>query len=91
VIVTMHSSKLKTRQNKNRTYKNYNSKSIKKGKDTRAHRSQRLLSELERRLDSTLDSRQSFACASTTKLEPLQVENYNKSVVCVNSTVRILI
>jgi hypothetical protein len=32
--------------------------------------------ELEQRLDSTLDSRQGFACATTTKLEPLQVENY---------------
>jgi hypothetical protein len=27
-------------------------------------------------LDSTLDSRQGFACATTTKLKPLQVENY---------------
>jgi hypothetical protein len=50
--------------------------SIKNGEDTRAHRSLRLLSELERRLDSTLDSRQGFACATTTKLEPLQVEHY---------------
>jgi hypothetical protein len=65
----------------NRTYKNYNSKSIKKGKDTRAHRFLRLLPELERRLDSTLESRQGFTYASTTKLEPLQVENYKKSVV----------
>jgi hypothetical protein len=39
----------------NTTYQNYNSKSIKKGKDTRAHRSLRLLLELERRLDSTPD------------------------------------
>jgi hypothetical protein len=31
-------------------------KSTKKGKDTRAHRSLRLLPELERMLDSTLDS-----------------------------------
>jgi hypothetical protein len=65
--------------------------SLKKGKDTRAHRSLRLLPELERRLDSTLDSRQGFACASTTKLEPLQVENYKKSVVFVSSTMSILI
>jgi hypothetical protein len=55
VIVTVHASKHKTRQNKNITYKNYDSKSIKKGKDTRAHRSLRLLPELERRLDSTLN------------------------------------
>jgi hypothetical protein len=73
---------LSTRQNKNRTYKNYNSKSIKKGKDTRAHQSLRLLLELKWRLDLTLDSRQGFACTSTTKPEPLQVENYKKSVVC---------
>jgi hypothetical protein len=66
----------------NRTYKNYNSKSIKKGKDIRAHRSPRLLLELEQRLDSTLDSRYGFAYASTTKPEPLQVENYIYSVVC---------
>jgi hypothetical protein len=38
---------LSSRQNKNITYKNYNSKSKKKGKDTRAHRSPRLLPELE--------------------------------------------
>jgi hypothetical protein len=50
--------------------------------DTRAHQSPRLLPELERRLDSTLDSRQGFACASTTKLEPLQLENYKYSMVC---------
>jgi hypothetical protein len=37
-----------------------------KGKDTRAHRSPRQLPELKRRLDSTLDSRQSFNCTSTT-------------------------
>jgi hypothetical protein len=49
---------------------------MKKGKDTRAHRSPRLLSELERRLDSTLNTRQGIACATTTKPEPLQVENY---------------
>jgi hypothetical protein len=65
--------------------------SIKKGKDTRAHRSLRLLPELEQRFDLTLDSRQGFACASTTKPEPLQVENYKKSVLCVSSTMRILI
>jgi hypothetical protein len=35
VIVTMLASKLQTKQEQ--TYKNYNSKSIKKGKDTRAH------------------------------------------------------
>jgi hypothetical protein len=91
MIVTMHAPKLKTRQNKNITYKNYDSKSIKKGKDTRAHLSLRLLSKLERRLNSTLDSRQGFACTSTIKPEPLQVENYKKSVVCVNSIMRILI
>jgi hypothetical protein len=60
---------------------------IKKGKDTRAHRSLRLLSELERRLDSQLG----FAYASTTKLKPLHMENYKKIVVCVNSIMRILI
>jgi hypothetical protein len=65
--------------------------SIKKGKDKRAHRSLRLLLKLEQRVDSTLDSRQGFACASTTKLEPLQVKNYKKSVVCVNSTMGIRI
>jgi hypothetical protein len=54
VTVTMHASKLKT--HKNRTYKNYDSKSIKKGKDTRAHQSLRQLPELERRLDLTLNS-----------------------------------
>jgi hypothetical protein len=43
------------------------------------------------RLDSTLDSQQVYACASTTKSEPLQVENYKKSVVCVSSTMRIII
>jgi hypothetical protein len=64
---------------------------MKKGKDTRAHWSPRPLSKFKRRLDSTLDSRQGFAYASTTKLEPLQVENYKKSVVCVNSIVGILI
>jgi hypothetical protein len=49
-----------------------------KGNDTRAHRSPRLLPELKR----ILDSRQGFACASTTKPEPLQVENYKYYVVC---------
>jgi hypothetical protein len=63
-----------------RTYKNKDSMSIKKGNDTRAHRSLRLLPELEQRLDSTLDSRQGFACATNTKPEPLQVENYKMSV-----------
>jgi hypothetical protein len=82
---------LSSRENKNRTYKNYNSKYTKKGKDTRAHRSQRPLLKLERRLDSTPDSRQGFTCASTTKPEPLHVKNYKKSVVCVNSTIRIRI
>jgi hypothetical protein len=48
----MHQSR---RQDKNRTYKYYESKSIKKCKDRRAHRSMRLLLELERRLDSTPD------------------------------------
>jgi hypothetical protein len=47
VIVTMHASKLKIRQDKNRTYKNWDSKSIKKGKYIRAHRSPRLLLELK--------------------------------------------
>jgi hypothetical protein len=75
----------------NRTYKNYNSKVIKKSKDTRTPRSLRLLLELERRLDLTLDSQQGFAYASTTKPEHLQVKNYKKSVVCVSSTMRILI
>jgi hypothetical protein len=56
VIVTMHASKLKIKQGHNITYKKYDSKSIKKGKDTRAHRSLRLLPELERKIDSTLDS-----------------------------------
>jgi hypothetical protein len=46
--------------------------------DTRAHRSPRILLELERRLNS----RQGFACASTSKPEPLLVENYKKSLVC---------
>jgi hypothetical protein len=36
----------------------------------------------------TLDSRQGFAYASTTKPKPLQVENYKYSVVCVNSISR---
>jgi hypothetical protein len=89
VIVTMHTSK--SRQNKNRTYKNYNSKSTKKGKDTRAHRSLRLLPELERRLDLTLDSRHDLTYTSTTKSKTLQVESYKTSVVCVSSTARILL
>jgi hypothetical protein len=55
--------------------------SIKKGKDTRAHQSLRLLPKVERRLDLTLDSRQGFTYATTTKLEPLQVKNYKMSVV----------
>jgi hypothetical protein len=42
----------------------------------------RQLPELERRLDSTLGSRQGFTYDSTTKLEHLQVENYKYSVVC---------
>jgi hypothetical protein len=84
VIVTMHTSKLKTKQE-------LNSKSIKKGKDTRAHRSLRLLQELEQKLNSTHDNRQGFTCGSTTKLELLQVENYKKSEGCVNSTMGILI
>jgi hypothetical protein len=46
---------LSSRQNKNRTYKNYNSKYIKKGKDISVHRSLRLLLDLERRLNSTSD------------------------------------
>jgi hypothetical protein len=86
VIVTVHASKHKTRQNKNITYKNYDSKSIKKGKDTRAHRSLRLLPELERRLN--LDR----------VLPALLLLNRNlykwrttRRVVCVSSTVRILI
>jgi hypothetical protein len=40
------------------------------------HRSLRLLSELERRLDLTLNSQQGFAYATTIKPEPLQMENY---------------
>jgi hypothetical protein len=56
--------------------------SIKNGKDTGAHQSLRLLLELEQRLDSTLDSRQGFTYATTTKPESLQVENYKWSVVC---------
>jgi hypothetical protein len=55
VIVTMHASKLKTKQEHN--IEELNSESIKKGKDTIAHRSPRLLLELKRRLDLTLDSR----------------------------------
>jgi hypothetical protein len=55
VIFTMYTSKLKmnTRAKHIRTR---DSKSIKKGKDTRAHRSLRLLPELEQMLDLTLDS-----------------------------------
>jgi hypothetical protein len=75
-------NEVSSRQNKNKTYKTYNSKSIKKGKDKRAHRSPRLLLKVERRLNSTLNSRQGFACASTTKPKPLQLENYKYSVVC---------
>jgi hypothetical protein len=41
----------------------------------------RLLLELKWRLDSTLNSRQGFAHTTTTKLEPLQVENYKMTVV----------
>jgi hypothetical protein len=37
----------KLKKNKNITYKNYDSKSMKKGNDTRAHRSLKLLPELE--------------------------------------------
>jgi hypothetical protein len=85
----MHTSKLKTKQEHN-IYE-LNSMSIKKGKYTIAHRSLRLLPELERRLDSTLNSEQGSTYASTTKPEPLQVENYKKSVVCVNSIMGILI
>jgi hypothetical protein len=58
--------------------------------DTRAHRSPRQLLDLEQRLDLTLNSRQGFACGSSTKPEHLQVKTYKKSVVCVNSTMRIL-
>jgi hypothetical protein len=80
VIVYTHQG---SRQNKNRTYTNWDSKSIKKENNTRAHRSLRLLLELERSLDSTLNSRQGFSCAATTtKLKPLQVENYKMSTVC---------
>jgi hypothetical protein len=56
--------------------------SIKKCNDTRAQRSLRLLPELERRLESTIDTRQGFECTSTTKPEPLQMENYKYSVLC---------
>jgi hypothetical protein len=78
VMVTMHASKLKTKyeQNISLLETKLDSKSLKKGKDTRAHRSLRLLQELEWRLDSTLVSRQGFTYATTTKLEPLQVEKY---------------
>jgi hypothetical protein len=69
----MHQS---LRQKKNRTYKSWDSKSINKGKDTRAYRSLRLLSKLEQRLDLTLDSRQGFTYATTTKPEHLHLENY---------------
>jgi hypothetical protein len=51
-------------------------KVYKYGKDTRAHRSLKLFSELKRMLDSTLNSWQGFICATTTKLKSLQVENY---------------
>jgi hypothetical protein len=51
-------------------------KVYKKGKDRRAHPSPRLLLELERMLDSTLDPRQGFAYATNTKLKYLHVENY---------------
>jgi hypothetical protein len=37
--------------------------------------------ELKQRLDSTLNFRQGFSCATTTKLEPLQVANYKMRVV----------
>jgi hypothetical protein len=74
----MHQS---SRQNKNITYKKYDSKSIKKGKNISVHRSLRLLSDLERRLDLTLDFQQGFICATTIKPEYLQVENYKMSVV----------
>jgi hypothetical protein len=50
--------------------------SIKKDKDTRAHRSLRLLPEVEQMLDLTLNSRQGFDCATTSKPKPLQVDNY---------------
>jgi hypothetical protein len=69
VIVTMRASKLKTKHKQN-IYE-LGLKVYKKDKNTRAHRSLRLLPELERRLDSTLDSRQGFACATTTTLKPL--------------------
>jgi hypothetical protein len=74
VIVTMHVSKLKmsTRTKHIRT----RTQSIKKCKDIRAHWSPRLLLKLNRMLNSTLDSWQGFTCATTTKPEPLQVENY---------------
>jgi hypothetical protein len=42
----------------------------------------RLLLELERKLNSTLDSRQGFTCTTTTKPKLLQVENYKMRVVC---------
>jgi hypothetical protein len=67
VIVTLHASKLKRKTR---------IKDIRTSKDTRAHRSLRLFLELERMLDSTLDSRHGFTCATTTKPKPLQVENY---------------
>jgi hypothetical protein len=75
VIVTMHASKLKM-NTRTKHIRTRTQKSIKKGIDTRAHRSPRLLPELERTLDSTFDSRQGFTCTTTTKPKPLQVENY---------------
>jgi hypothetical protein len=42
----------------------------------KAYRSPRLLLELEHSLNLTLDSQQGFAYSSTTKLKPLQLENY---------------
>jgi hypothetical protein len=47
----MHASKIKKKQEQN--IQELTSKSIKKGKDTIAHRSPRLLLELKQKLDST--------------------------------------
>jgi hypothetical protein len=67
--------------------------SIKKGKDTRAHRSPRLLSELEQRLDSTRLSTPDRALPVLLLLNQNHYKWRTTSIVwCVlNSTMRILI
>jgi hypothetical protein len=73
VIVTMHASKLKTKTGtehiRTRTQSLYRIVSIQELTDPK------LLLELEGRLNSTLNSRHGFVCATTTKLEHLQVQN----------------